>query len=185
MIAIIIASGILDELDVEAERVPRVEVAEPQAAEPAAHDVREPRRVAERDHRVEVVDEETEMVQTGPVRREELDVQTLTPHRLQQLDLHVAAAREPQRERARHARTTEVVVEIVGRQVHELAATERVAHRALRACEIRHHVRLLEQPVTDVFEQAADPRHVSRVPSRPRTPPTTDPLPILGTERRT
>ena len=41
-------------------------------------------------------------MRAGPVRREELDVQALTAHRLQQLDLHVAAARESQRQRARH-----------------------------------------------------------------------------------
>ena len=48
----------------------------------------------------------------GPFDVEELECSPIAAHRPQQLDLHVAAAREPDLERARSAAAAEVVVEI-------------------------------------------------------------------------
>ena len=83
-------------------------------------------------------------------------MQSLAAHRLQQLDLHVAAAREAQRDRARHALAAQVVVEIGRGQLDELAAAERRAHRRSAAREVGDHVRLLEQATADTREKAAD-----------------------------
>ena len=126
--------GILDQLDVEAERVPRVEVAEAQAAEPAAHHAsgsrsarraRRRRRCRRRGSRGGAA--------PGPFDARNSDVQALAAHRLQQLDLHVAAAREarsPTRTTTGSPRKS--YSRSVARQVHELAAA-----RASRASPAR------------------------------------------------
>ena len=102
---------------------------------------------------------EPEVMQTRSVRGEELDVQTSPAYRLQQLDLHVAAPSESEFQRARHLLATEVVAEIVGRKIDEVAAPERRPHRVLRGGQIGNDVGLLEQTVANLFEQRADLSH--------------------------
>ncbi len=90
------------------------------------------------------------------VRREELHVDALAPHGLNDLDLHVAAAREAEHERARNRPAAQLVCDVAGREADELAAAERAAQRVLGGLEIGHDPRLLEESATNAGEQRAD-----------------------------
>src|SRR5262245_14983220 len=95
-------------------------------------------------------------MRAGPVRREELDVETLAAYWARQLDLHVAATREPELDRARDLPAAQVVLEVGRGEVHELAATQCRSHCRLGRVEIGDHERLLEKPVADLGEQPFD-----------------------------